>query len=230
MSEIKKDRIWEIDALRGLFILFVVIIHIIFDLEYFYQKDLHLPDIYYFVQLNGGILFILLSGISITLGRRSVKRGLFVLAFGMVITVVTFFMFREAAIYFGILHLLGVCMLTYPLYKKLPSWVIAIPAVIIIALGYYFAGITVKNPYLFVFGLTTSNFVTGDFFPLFPNLGFFMIGVILGRLLYKEKRTLLPNFPYHSPVIRFLSFCGRHSIWIYLIHQPIVYFILQLIF
>ena len=70
----KKERIGEIDALRGLFIIFVVIIHLIFDLEYIYKIDLKLPNIYYFIQINGGVLFILISGISITLGSRCIKR------------------------------------------------------------------------------------------------------------------------------------------------------------
>lgn len=230
MAVTKKERIWEIDALRGLFILCVVIIHLIFDLEYMYNVNLNLPDSYYFIQINGGVLFILISGISITLGSRYIKRGLFVLGFGMVITIVTLILFPEIAIYFGILHLLGVCMLLYPLYKKLPNIVLAISAVIIIILGYYFETIYIKNPYLFVLGLTTKGFNTGDYFPLFPNLGFFMLGVVLGRLLYKDKKTLFPKFPKDNAVVRFLSFCGRQSIWIYLLHQPLIYFILKVYF
>ncbi len=226
----KKERIWEIDALRGLFIIFVVIIHLIFDLEYMYNVDLNLPNMYYFVQVNGGILFVLISGISITLGSRCIKRGLFVLGCGLLITLVTYILFPEITIVFGILHLLGVCMLLYPIYKKLPSWAIALLAVPIVVLGYVFENMQVNNPYLFFIGLTTEKFNTGDYFPLFPHLGYFMIGVVLGRLLYSEKKSLLPNFPKNNFIIKFLQFCGRHSIWIYLIHQPVIYLVLNLIF
>ncbi|HHT92359.1 MAG TPA: DUF1624 domain-containing protein [Clostridiaceae bacterium] len=226
----KKERIWEIDALRGLFIIFVVIIHLIFDLEYIYKIDLKLPNIYYFIQINGGVLFILISGISITLGSRCIKRGLFVLGCGLLITLVTYFLFPEITIVFGILHLLGICMLLYPTYKKLPSWVITLLAVPIVILGYVFENKYVNNPYLFMFGLTTEKFNSGDYFPLFPHLGYFMIGVVLGRLLYSDKKSLLPNFPKNNLIIRFLKFCGRHSIWIYLIHQPVIYLVLNLVF
>jgi uncharacterized membrane protein len=65
---------------------------------------------------------------------------------------------------------------------------------------------------------------------LFPHLGYFMIGVVLGRLLYSDKKSLLPNFPKNNLIIRFLKFCGRHSIWIYLIHQPVIYLVLNLVF
>lgn len=226
----KKERIWEIDALRGLFIIFVVIIHLIFDLEYIYDYDLNLPKGYYFIQVNGGILFILISGISITLGSKCVKRGLFVLCCGMIITLVTYILFPEITIVFGILHLLGVCMLLYPTYKKLPSWAIALMAVPIVVIGYVFEKMNVSNPYLFAIGLTTADFNTGDYFPLFPHLGYFMFGVVLGRVLYKSKKSLMPNFPKENFLIRILQFCGRQSIWIYLLHQPVIYFALKLIF
>ena len=175
-----KERIWELDALRGFFILCVVIIHLIYDLEHFKGLKLPLPNLYYFIQYNGGILFILISGICITLGRRSAKRGLLILSFGLAISVVTYSLFPDDAIYFGILHLLGLCMLLYPLYKKLPLWSLILISTVIISIGFYFESISVKNPYLFIFGLTTETFTSSDFFPLAPNLGFFMIGIVTG--------------------------------------------------
>ena len=46
----KNDRIWELDALRGICILCVILIHLIFDLIYFIGLDLYLPAWYVFVQ------------------------------------------------------------------------------------------------------------------------------------------------------------------------------------
>ncbi len=223
----QRKRIWELDALRGFFILCVIIIHLIYDLEYFKGLKLPLPDLYYFIQYNGGILFIIISGICITLGRRSLKRGLLVLFFGMVISLVTYLSFPESAIYFGILHLLGLCMIMYPLYKKLPLWSLLLISSAIIGIGFYIDNIYVKSPYLFMFGLITETFVSSDYFPLFPNLGFFMLGIVLGRTIYINKTSLIPNINTQNPIIRFLCFCGRHSIWIYLIHQPIIYLFIE---
>lgn len=76
--------------------------------------------------------------------------------------------------------------------------------------------------FLFPLGLMAEGFVSSDYFPLAPNLGWFLLGMILGRTLYKEKRTLFPRVNSGSAPIRFLSWCGRNSLLIYLLHQPIL--------
>ena len=90
----KTDRIWELDALRGLCILCVILIHLIFDLIYFIGLDLHLPAWYVFIQQYGGVIFVVLSGCCATLGSRSFRRGCIVFACGMLISLVTFGMYR----------------------------------------------------------------------------------------------------------------------------------------
>ena len=76
--------------------------------------------------VNLGDCFVLLSGCCATLGTRSVRRGCIVFAAGMLITGVTYGMYRlgmsgaDVVVKFGVLHLLGVCMIFYPLFKKLP--------------------------------------------------------------------------------------------------------------
>lgn len=226
-----KERIWEIDALRGLFILFVVAIHLIYDLEYIFDYKLNLPDAYYFIQENGAILFILISGISITLGSKHIKRGLILLGIALVITIISL-LFQEGStpILFGILHLLAFAMLTYPLYKKMPNQLLIRFAIIIFALGLFLINIDYKNSYFLAIGLKEKKFIMGDYFPIFPNLSFFLLGIVIGRVVYHEKKTLMPNFPYKNPIIAFFSFLGRNSLLVYLLHQPIILLILFLIF
>ncbi len=237
VSKIQKERIWELDALRGLFIICVIFVHLIFDLEYFFGiiSSQDLPDIFTFIQVNGGILFILLSGICVTLGSKSIKRGLIVLAGAAIVTIVSLCMGSpDLYIFFGILHLLAFCMLTYPLYKKAPTWLIFIIGAIAIAVGIYFTGFLItydtqlechyiESPYWFWLGLINRSFVAGDYFPILPNVGYFMMGIVLGRTLYKNKHTLFPKFPHENFVIKFLSWCGRNSLFIYLGHQPLLY-------
>ena len=80
--------------------------------------------------------------------------------------------------------------------------------------------------------LKTSRFAPGfsssDYFPLLPYLGWFLLGACLGRLLYSERRSLLPDFPAGAWPIRALRWCGVHSLWIYLLHQPVLYALVQL--
>ena len=74
----QKQRIWELDALRGLCILCVIVVHFLFDLQFFIGLDFTLPAWFQFIQQYGGILFVVLSGCCATLGSRSFRRGLIV--------------------------------------------------------------------------------------------------------------------------------------------------------
>ncbi len=230
-----KTRIWELDAFRGLCILGVIAVHTVFDLRYFARLSFSLHPLFQAVMDYGGVLFVLLSGVCVTLGSHSVRRGLAVLACGLLITAVTEGMIAlglagaEMHIYFGILHLLGVCMLLYPLYRRLPTWALAFLGAGIVVLGYWFRTITVSPRWLFPLGLCAPGFTAGDYFPLAPHLGWYMLGTVLGRTAYRERRTLLPRVPADCAPLRFLRWCGRQSLWIYLAHQPVVYGILTLI-
>lgn len=230
-----ESRIWELDALRGILILLVIVIHAVFDVQYFILRDLSPIPGFSIIQNNTGEAFILLSGLCATLGSRPFRRGLIVFSCGMLITLVTYGMYRlgfagrDIIIYFGILHLLGLCMMLYPLYKKLPNAGLVGIGLLIVIFGYRFSYLTTTNPYLFVLGITTKSFSSGDYFPLFPHLGWYFIGVFLGKTVYKVRKTRFPNFPAENKIVRFFQFCGRHSLWIYLIHQPILYFFVMLL-
>ena len=94
-----KKRIWELDAFRGLCVLGMVIVHLSFDVVYLYRLvDWVFPPWLEFLSHWGGVLFLMLSGICVTLGRHSLRRGLIVFSSGMVITAVTvaMYLFRFA--------------------------------------------------------------------------------------------------------------------------------------
>ena len=82
----QKQRIWELDALRGLCILCVIVVHFLFDLQFFIGLDFTLPAWFQFIQQYGGIFFVVLSGCCATLGSRSFRRGLIVFGAGMLIS------------------------------------------------------------------------------------------------------------------------------------------------
>lgn len=230
-----KSRIWELDALRGVCILCVIVVHFLFDLSFFGGLDLTLPAWYVFLQEYGGAIFVVLSGVCVTLGSKSVRRGLIVFACGMLITAVTYGMYRlgmsgmDVVVKFGVLHLLGVCMLVYPAFKKLPPATLTVLGLVIAITGYAIRGIIVPQHWLFPLGLTYEGFTSSDYFPLFPQLGYFLIGAAIGKTAYREKRTFLPGAFQQTPVARFFCWCGRQSLFIYLLHQPIVYGLLELV-
>ena len=231
----KPNRIWELDALRGIAILFVVLFHLLFDLQYLLEFRLSDYPLIEWIMRYGGSLFVVLSGLCATLGSRSFRRGLLVFGCGMVISFATVAMVKlgmageSMIIWFGVLHLLGFSMMVWPLFQKLPVWLLAILGIAIVMQGYYFNTIRVEPRWLFPLGLRRVGFATADYFPIFPEFGWFLLGAVLGKTVYRKKQTLLPRFPAEAAPIRFFRWCGTHSLWIYLLHQPVIYGVLQLI-
>ena len=225
-----KQRIWELDVFRGICILGMIVIHLLYDLVELYDLvNWEYPSAFLFVAEYGGILFLLISGICVTLGTRSVKRGVIVFACGLLCTAVTLCMVLlqlvgwDMVIWFGILHCLGLCMLLWPLVKKLPTIVLALLGVLFVIIGNWLCGITpVEFPYLIFLGICPSRFSSPDFFPLLPNFGYFLLGAVLGRTLYRKQTSLFSKCNTSLPIVRFLSACGRYSLPIYLLHQPIL--------
>ena len=232
----QKNRIWELDALRGICILGMMVVHFVFDLNEFARLGLTMPGWFNFCQHYGHSLFILISGICATLASRSFRRGVIVFCAGLLVTGVTLFMVcvlkfnRSLSIYFGILHLLGLCMILFPLFKKLPVWALAVLGAGFVALGVWLAALepvavsfpSAQGLLLGAIGIRPAGFYSGDYFPIFPNLGWFLLGAVLGRTAYRRRESLLPKVNADFFLLRFFRFCGRHSLWIYLLHQPVL--------
>ena len=224
-----KGRIWELDAFRGICILGMFGVHFVYDLvELYALVDWTYPPFFSLIKNWGGVLFLLLSGVCVTLGSHPVRRGLIVALCGMLCTAVTWGMYRFAfagkgiIIYFGILHCLGLCMLLWPLCRRLPTGAIGILGLILVGVGLWFDSVSVETPYLVPLGLTFQGFVSSDYFPLLPNLGFFLLGAFLGRTFYRNKESRIPGVNAGNPLVRFLGWSGRQSLFIYLLHQPIL--------
>ncbi len=228
-----KKRIWELDTLRGVLMIAIMAYHLFYDLVFLFGLvELNTPflrGLYRFCNSWLGSPFLVLSGLCVTLGKRPVRRGLQVIAGGMVITAATVGMYfagfadKSIIIYFGVLHCLGSCMLIWPLFQRLPTFGLLALGALLSAVGLYIKGkVLVDFPWLIILGLTPAGFATSDFFPLLPNLGYFLVGAALGRTLYKEKTTRFPRVREDLLPIRALSFIGRNSLVFYLLHQPIL--------
>ncbi len=225
-----QKRIWELDAMRGLFIIGMVVVHLIYDLQTFADIPLLENNAIYDAVANwGGVLFFLISGICVTLGSRPVRRGLIVLGCGIVVSAVTFGMYaldmagKSMIIYFGVLHCLGMCMLLWPLLKKCHWAILAALAVGIIPFGIWLDQQSFETGmWLIIFGFTPNGFSSSDYFPLLPFLGFFLIGTVFGKTVYGKKTTLFPKVHTENWLIQGLSRIGKWSLLIYMLHQPVL--------
>lgn len=221
------NRIWEIDYLRGLAILLMVFFHLMYDLNEFFNLPITYDSgwIYYIGKLAAS-LFIILAGISCSLSSNNVRRGLKIFALGLLITVVTYLTVPETNIIFGILHFLGVSILLFPLFRFWSPRYLWPLGILIISIGYYLQGINMPNNFLFPLGLLGDNFYSADYYPLFPWFGLFLWGTALGKTAYSSRKSLFPRGPRGE----FLLNLGRHSLLIYLLHQPILLSLLYLLF
>lgn len=224
-----KQRIELIDAIRGFDLYVMVVHHICYDLCAF----LGFPWVWFsnpvwdVVHYLSAGTFILLAGVSANFSRSNTKRGLRTLAIALGITVVTYLM--DMPILFGVLHLLGACMVLYGLtqgfWQRLPAWVIpALSAAGTLATARLVNGWPSALPHLWMFGLVTPDFFSSDYFPLLPWVFVFLFGTWAGRYIRAGR---LPRRFYEAKAPR-LAAVGRHSLLIYVAHQPVIYALVML--
>lgn len=138
------------------------------------------------------------------------------------VTIVTYLIFPDAYIFFGILHLIAVAgLLSLPLLAA-PSWVVALVAACAIALPFAASGPSFNSDVLLWLGLGTKIPLTNDWRPLLPWLGVMLAGVLLGRaILARGLPAALADWRPRGTAGRALVLGGRHSLLLYLVHQPV---------
>ena len=244
MAKSRGSRIHLLDEIRGISIILMVIFHALYTMAFMFNFSFA-SELYYFflpISIWFAALFVLISGISCRLSHSNLKRGGKLLAISIGLTAVTWFLdaklgFSNTVIWFGILHLLSLSMLIYGLLSKWLDKIHPIISTVIFGLlfaitmhiddGYLaFGQYVFKVPevlrnckYLFPIGIVSPDFYSADYYPLFPWLFLFLIGASIGRWFKGGK---LPEFFYNEH-IRPVAYCGRHTLIIYLAHQPLIY-------
>jgi uncharacterized membrane protein len=234
----KTARFWEVDFLRGLAIVTMVIYHTFFIMNYYrvFMTNLHTPFWWYFPRIIANT-FIFLVGVSLTLSysrdilkqthkkglyKKYMKRGAMIFACGLFVTFATFIAVRENYVMFGILHLIGASIvLAYPFIRF--KYINLLIAALIFSLGIHFKTIFIKSPLLLWIGIKPYNFSTVDFFPIFPWTAAVFIGLFVGNILYNDYKR---NFKFFDLSENFLSkamcYLGEKSLVIYIAHLPII--------
>ncbi|MCX7614466.1 MAG: DUF1624 domain-containing protein [Clostridiales bacterium] len=231
MQKNRHGRIEIIDAVRGLSILLMVLYHFFYDLVSFTSFPAYIlfNPFVNFLQVLFASLFILMSGASTQFSRNNMKRAIKIVLAALAVTIITWWFDPEAYVKFGILHFLGVCALLYALFSKQIDRIVtkihpAVFVILFIILKYYLDQ-PHSIPYLWLFGLYTPNFVSTDYFPIFPWMFIYLFGIWFGKLILAGKLPAL-FYDFKSP---FFASAGRKTLWIYLLHQPILMGIIELI-
>lgn len=172
--------------------------------------------------------FILLAGASARFSRSNLRHGLIVLAAGVIVEIGA--MVGGQVIRFGVLMLLGCSMVFWHFVgkhlQKLPGWLLAAGSLVLYFLtNWWTRSVSISVAWLYPLGFPGPGFSSADYFPLLPWLFLFLAGTALGGwcLAHPDSRLLA------APLPKALTFPGRHSLIIYLLHQPVLYGVSYLI-
>ncbi len=253
-----KKRYEGLDVLRGIVIISMILYHASWDLVYIagFEWKWFETNLAYIWQQSICWTFILLSGFCWSLGRHQLRRGFTVFCGGLLVTLVTICFLPEERVIFGILTLLGVSMLILipldKLFCKIPAQLGLLLSVMLFFITYDsfegylgFQGLhMMKLPgFLYqqgcvssFFGFMEPHFFSTDYFPLIPWCFLFFSGYFIYHWLGKKiNENSLNSDKVEEPINRQLpqilrpfAFLGRHSLVIYLLHQPILYFLLMI--
>jgi len=220
-------RVEGLDALRGVAILAMVVYHFCFDLRYFGVARWDFEHDIRWLAARTLILssFLLIAGISAALARRDpaadARWPRHVAVIGgaaLLVTAASAMMFPRSFIWFGVLHAIALSLLlARPLIDRPRAAVAA--GVIVIAAGVMLSSQHFDNRMLGWLGFMTGKPMTEDYVPLFPWSGVLFLGIAAGHALVASNFTMLAPLARMPRALRFL---GRHSLAVYLVHQPLL--------
>ena len=237
-----EPRFWEVDAARGVAIIMVVVYHLVYDLDNFVGLSVQSTTGFWcFFADASASAFAFLVGLSLTLSlrrtpeasieqgsgaRRSLfgkylRRGLRIFGYGMAITAV-FILLDLGDVVFGMLHLIGASIiLAYP-FLRLRLANLALGAGVV-AVGIYVGSMGLSLPgaagvLLSPLGISPEGLFMPDYRPLLPWFGVVLLGAGAGNLLYADKKPARTTPALSRP----LGFLGRNTLFIYLVHRPVL--------
>lgn len=220
-----------LDLLRGLALIGMVIYHAAYDLQYYWSWNIDVNHgTWKLFERCIAILFLLVSGIAIALSeerhrgrepahkwKRRLKRFALTGSAAVIVSIATYLADPETFVRFGILHLVAVSRLLLPFFLLLGSWQIVLGGIIaLLSLSQPWIGSSFLEP----LGIYPHGFMTVDYFPLIPWFGVLLMGA--GLLSLQPVRALLEKEPPQNAMTTAIEAGGRHTLLIYLLHQPLL--------
>ena len=165
--------------------------------------------------------FIVISGVCARLSNRPLRRGLIVFGAALIVSAATYLF--GMPVRWGILHMLGTCMLLYAAVRKrweaLPATAACGAALLVFALTFALPmRARVDVPFLFPLGLRTASFASADYYPLLPWGALFFAAAAAA-----ERLNDMPPEKRYASAPRALTWMSRRSLLLYLVHQPVLF-------
>ncbi|MBQ8568692.1 MAG: DUF1624 domain-containing protein [Oscillospiraceae bacterium] len=245
--DIKKQRYTIPDMIRGLSLISMLLYHAMWDIVYIHGADIpwYRSQGAFIWQQSICWTFILLSGFCCSMGRHKLKRSLTMLICSCIVSGVTLIFMPSSRILFGILTLIGTGMLLMipleKLFKKPDPYISAAVCFLLflltrhigrgeIGLGqniFFTLPKEIYADYITAYlGFPPDDFISYDYFPVLPWVLLYFCGFFIYRIIEKQNITEKLSVIGCKP----LEFLGRHSLFIYMIHQPVIYGILYIVF
>jgi uncharacterized membrane protein len=233
------SRIPLVDAARGAAILAMFVFHLTWDFAYFGYIDSGIVFEPVFSRFGDtiGSGFLVIAGMSLVLAhapffrRRAYLRhlGIIVIA-AAAVSIATYIFIPDGLIFFGILHCIALATLIALPFLFLPWWAAVLAAGIAIAAPRLFTSPFFDSPLWWWTGLSTFEPRTNDYRPILPWLGILLCGVALMKIGDRfALRDLLARWQPGNLLSRGVIFGGRHSLAVYLVHQPIFFGLVSLL-
>lgn len=230
-----QNRITVFDTIRGFTMLSMAGFHACYDLAYLYGWDMPwftqtiFQDIW---RASISWVFLFIAGWMCTLSRNNIKRAVKYAAAAFVVWVATTLVSADDSVNFGIMFCMAACTATFalarPVIAKVPSvWGIAI-CLTLFALTWSIPKTVYPIPYLAWLGFPGPDFVSGDYYPVIPFLFMYLAGFFAAHTT-QEANYEAPGWAYANPIPALASL-GRHALPFYLLHQPVIMGVLELIY
>jgi uncharacterized membrane protein len=226
-----KGRIDAIDIARGLALVAMAIYHFTWDLEFFGYVPASMTAVGGWKLFARCIAssFLFLVGVSLFLGHAKgirwsgfLRRLAMVAGAALAISVVTYLAVPEGFIFFGILHQIALASVLGLAFLRLPAVVTLLAAAAVIAAPHYLRSDFFNDSWWWWTGLSENRPRSNDYVPIFPWFAAVLTGIAAARIAERTgivaKLATLRAPRWTWP----LTFGGRHSLAVYLIHQPVL--------
>jgi uncharacterized membrane protein len=207
----------------------MVIYHFCFDLSYFGLAPFDFYHDRFWLNFRTLILslFLGLVGVSLVLAnqsrinvRRYLRRLALLVASAGLVSFTTWWMFGERFVFFGVLHFIAVASVLGVLFIR-GGWLNLIAGVAVILFASRYQSAWFDTPGRRWIGLMTHKPSTEDYVPLLPWIGVVLLGIFAAPFITTWLQTHMQGLSDAVP-IRWLALAGRHSLVIYLGHQPLL--------